>query len=189
MNWKKAGLAGLALAVGCASSVQSDSGDADGSCVRTSGQLGPDATLAAHAGNYRLTLVWRGDAGDIASVHGGLVLHPQVRGFESLGNASTPLYGTADVDLESIGAHRVGDTVSDAPDGPGVLVLEFDRDGARNVLLRLGSAANRRDSMLTDGAYTVLVVHEIAADGFSGSWRSGSHTSDSRGHFCATKTP
>lgn len=182
----------MALAVGCASSVQSVWGNGvetgSPSCVPSSGQLERDATLAAHAGSYRLTLVRRGDAVAIASVSGALVLYPQVPGFESLGSASTPLYGTADIDLGAAGAHRVGDIGSDAVDGPGVLVLEFDRDGERNILLRLGSAANRRDTMLADGAYTVLVVHEIRADGFSGSWRSGSHTADSHGHFCAKRT-
>lgn len=183
----------MALAVGCGSPGQSVSGDAVEtgfpSCVPSSGQLGPDATLAAHAGSYRLTLVRRGEAVDIASVSGALVLYPQLPGFESLGGASTPLYGTADIDLGAVGAHRVGDTDSDAAEGPGVLVLEFDRDGARKILLRLGSAANRRDSMLADGAYTVLAVHQISANGFSGRWLSGSHTSESRGRFCATRTP
>ena len=104
-----------------------------------------------------------------------------------LGNASTPLYGTAHVDLKAVGAHRVGDIGSYAPDAPGVLALEFVRDGARYILLRFGSAANRRDTMLYDGAYTVLEVHEISADGFSGSWRSGSNSSRAGGHFCATR--
>ena len=76
-----------------------------------------------------MTLVRRGDAGEVASVRGALVLYPQAPGFETLGNASTPLYGTADVDLGAIGAHRAGDTLSDAAEGPGVLVLEFERAG------------------------------------------------------------
>ncbi|MDE0224379.1 MAG: hypothetical protein OXP28_04500 [Gammaproteobacteria bacterium] len=186
----KAGLAGLALAVGCSGSVQSVSGEAVEtvfpSCVPTSGRLGSEATLAAHAGSYRLTLVRPGDP--VASVRGNLVLYPQVAGFESLGKASTPLYGTADVRLGSVGALRVGDTESDAAEAPGVLVLEFDRAGARNILLRLGSAANRRDRMLYDGAYTVLEVKEISVEGFSGSWRSGSDATPVGGHFCASQS-
>lgn len=183
----------MALAVCCAGFVQAVPCDAVEaslpSCVPTSAQLGRDATLAAHAGSYQVTLVRRDDAVDTASVRGSLVLYPQVLGFETLGNASTPLFGTADVNLGAVGAHRVGDTLSDSAAGPGVLVLEFERAGVKVILLRLGAAANRRDTMLADGAYTVMVVHEISADGFSGSWRSGSHSSRSGGYFCATRTP
>lgn len=158
-------------------------------CAPTAGRLGSAATLASGVGRYELTLVRRADAGDIASAAGTLVLYRQVPGLEALGNASTPLYGTADVDLAAVGAHRPGDTASDAPDAPGVLVLESNRAGARNILLRLGSAANRRDTMLYDGAYTVLEVHEISADGFSGTWRSGSNSTRADGYFCAVRSP
>ncbi len=145
-----------------------------------------EATLADHAGHYRLTLVEQTDA---ASAQGNLVLYRQVPGLETLGKSTTPLYGTTDVDMEAVGGYRVRGAGSDAADAPGVLVLEFDRAGTRNILLRLGSAANRRDTMLPDGAYTVMQVHEISADGFSGSWRIGSSLSRSTGHFCATRRP
>ena len=181
----------MALAVGCSGTAQSVPGDAAEvvfpSCVPTSGRLGPEATLASHAGTYQLTMVRADDPA--AAVRGALVLYPQVERFGSLGKASTPLYGATDVRLGPLGAHRVGDTDSDAAEAPGVLVLEFDRAGARNILLRLGSAANRRDTMLPDGAYTVMQVREISTDGFSGSWRSGSPSSRSVGHFCATRRP
>ena len=177
---------------GCSTFAQSVAGDAVEtvipSCDPTAGRLGSDATLAAGVGRYELNLVQRVDAVDIASASGTLVLYRQAPGLEALGNASTPLYGTAEVDLGVVGAHRVGDTGSDASDAPGVLVLEFNRAGARNILLRLGSAANRRDTMLYDGAYTVLEVHEISADGFSGSWRSGSNSSRADGYFCAIRS-
>lgn len=176
---------------GCSTLAQSVAEDAVATgvpfCAPTTSRLGPGATLASAGGRYELTLVRRVDAADIASAAGTLVLHMQVPGLESLGNASTPLYGTAEVDLEAVGAHRVGDTASDAPDAPGVLVLESNRAGARNILLRLGSAANRRDTMRYDGAYTVLEVHEISAGGFSGSWRSGSDSTRVGGYFCAIR--
>ena len=174
---------------GCSTLAQSVAEDAvetvTPSCVPTAGRLGSAATLASGVGRYELTLVRRTDGVDIASASGTLVLYRQVPGLEALGSASTPLYGTAEMDLAAVGAHRVGDTASDAPDAPGVLVLESSRAGARNILLRLGSAANRRDTMLYDGAYTVLEVHEISAGGFSGSWRSGSNSTRAGGHFCA----
>ena len=114
------------------------------------------------------------------------MLHEQVTGQETLGPASTPLYGNADLDLEKVHAHRVGDIGSEAARAPGVLVLEFDRAGVRHIFLRLGSAANRRDRMLPDGAYTVMEVIEISTDGFAGSWRSGSNAVRVGGYFCAT---
>ena len=180
------------MAVGCSTFGQSVAGDAVQAglspCVAPSGLLAPDATLAADAGRYQLTLVQRVDAVDVGSARGTLALYRQAPGLETLGNASTPLYGTADVNLKAVGAHLVSDTTSYAPDAPGVLVLEFDRDGARNILLRFGSAANRRDTMLYDGAYTVLEVHEIFTDGFSGRWRSGVSRSRAGGYFCATRS-
>ena len=193
MNLNRSGLAGLAVVAGCWNFAQSSAGDlvetVIPSCAPTAGRLGSAATLASGVGRYELTLVQRVDAVDIASASGTLVLYRQVPGLEALGSASTPLYGTAEVDLGAVGAHRVGDTGTDAPEAPGVLVLESNRAGARNILLRFGSAANRRDTMLYDGAYTVLEVHEISADGFSGSWRSGSNSSRSEGYFCAIRSP
>ena len=41
--------------------------------------------------------------------------------------------------------------------------------------------------MLFDGAYTVLEVREIAADGFAGTWRSGLRLSHLEGYFCARR--
>ncbi len=189
---KKTVLAGCVLAVGCSTFDQSVAGDVVQTvftpCAPPSGRLGSDSTLATHVGRYELTLVQRADAVDIGSARGTLVLYRQAPGLEMLGHASTPLYGTADVNLTAVGGHVVGDAGSDAPDAPGVLVLESDRAGARNILLRFGSAANRRDMMLYDGAYTVLQVHEISADDFSGSWRSGARSSRASGYFCAIRS-
>ena len=180
-------MAGLAVAVGCSTFGQ-PAETVFPPCAPPAGRLGSDATLVTHVGRYRLTLVQRVDAVDIGSARGTLTLYRQVPGLDALGNASTPLYGTADVNLKAVGAHHVGDTGSDAADAPGVLVLEFDRAGIRNILVRLGSAANRRDTMLYDGAYTALEVREITADGFSGSWRSGARSSRAGGYFCAIRS-
>ena len=147
------------------------------------------ATLVGAAGRYGLTLVETGDGA--RSVRGTLMLYRQAQGLDALGGASTPLYGATDANLRDVGAHRVGDTASVDPRAPGVLALEFDRDGKRVVLLRLGSDANRRDAMLYDGAYTVLEVRDVAADGFTGSWRSGPGTPPivraTGGYFCARR--
>ena len=123
---------GLAVVAGCSTLAQSVAEDgavetAMPSCGPTAGRLGSAATLASGVGRYELTLVRRVDAVDIASASGTLVLFRQVPGLEMLGSASTPLYGTVEVDLGAVGAHRVGDAASDAPDAPGVLVLESNR--------------------------------------------------------------
>ena len=105
--------------------------------------------------------------------------------MDSMGTASTPLFGFTDIELRAIGAHRVGNPASTDPSHPGVLVLESDFAGQRRILLRLGADANRRDSALFDGAYTLLDVRRIARDGFAGTWRSGVRTSHVGGYFCA----
>ena len=156
-------------------------------CMPTSGHLHPKVTLSDRAGQYRLTLIEVVNGTDARSAQGTLTLRQQPSGLESLGNSATPLYGFTDVNLRAVGAYEVGDPDSEDPQAPGVLVLESDRDGTRRILLRLGAHANRRDDMLFDGAYTVLEVREIVADGFAGTWRSGLRLSRIEGYFCAKR--
>ena len=147
-----------------------------------------DATLwQDRSGSYRLTLVKPSFGADGRSAQGTLTLLDAPKGLDSLGSASTPLYGFTDVDIKAVGAHRVGSLLSDDPQAPGVLVLEGNYTGERSILLRLGSTANQRDLIRYDGAYTVLEVHEISAAGFAGSWRSATFKSGTKGYFCATK--
>ncbi len=155
-------------------------------CEPASGRLPAGATLAGKAGSYRLTLVQVVDGVDAGSATGALTLRRQPPGLDSLGTASTPMYGFTDLDLRVVGAHRVGDPAGEDPKAPGVLVLESGRGGERRILLRLGADANRRDAALFDGAWTVLEVREIAADGFAGRWRSGVRLSRTEGYFCAS---
>ena len=154
------------------------------SCAPTAANLAPDGTLVGAHGRYRLALVAR--TGE--KVVGVLVLVASPPGREVLGLASTPLQGTLDIDLDQVGARRIGDPASTDPDAPGVLVLEFDRRGTRQVMLRIGSEADRVDQRLYDGAYTVLRVQQIDADGFAGAWESGVRSSVPTGHFCATRS-
>ena len=156
-------------------------------CEPTSSRLSPGATLAGKTGSYRLTLVEVVDSVDARSAAGALTLRRQPPGLDSLGTASTPLYGFTDLDLRAVGAHRVGDPAGTDPQAPGVLVLESGRGGKRRILLRLGADANRRDAALFDGAWTVLEVREIAADSFAGNWRSGVRLSRTQGYFCAKR--
>ena len=160
-------------------------------CEPTSARLPPGATLAGRAGTYRMTLVQVADSVDARSARGTLTLRPQPPGLglDSLGTSSTPLYGFTDADLRAVGAQRVGNPAGEDPKAPGVLVLESGDGGERRILLRLGADANRRDSALFDGAWTVLEVREIAAVGFAGSWRSGLRRLRTGGYFCAKKVP
>ena len=155
------------------------------SCMATSRSLSADESLAGRRGNYQLTLVEVVNGKDSRSVRGTLTLRKQPQGLESLGSASTPLYGFTDVDIKVVGAYRVGSLVSEDPQAPGVLVLEGNYSGERSILLRLGSIANRRDLKRYDGAYAVLEVGEITTNGFAGNWRSGKSGSRIEGYFCA----
>ena len=156
-------------------------------CEPTSSRLSSGATLAGKTGSYRLTLVEVVDSVDARSATGALTLRRQPPGLDSLGTASTPLYGFTDLDLRAVGAHRVGDPAGTDPKAPGVLVLESGRGGKRRILLRLGADANRRDAALFDGAWTVLEVREVSPEGFAGNWRSGVRLSRTQGYFCAKR--
>ena len=158
-------------------------------CEPVSGNLPPGATLAGRAGSYRLVLVQIVDGEEVRSAEGALTLRRQPPGLDSLGTASTPLFGFTDIDLRAVGAQRVGDPAGEDPQAPGVLVLESGDRGERRILLRLGADANRRDSALFDGAWTVLEVREIAAGGFAGRWRSGLRLARTGGCFEARKAP
>ena len=156
-------------------------------CAPVSARLAAGATLAGRIGTYGLALVEVRNGVHARRAQGVLTLLRQPPGLDRLKTASTPLYGFTDVDLRAVGAYRVGDPASKNPNAPGALVLESLHDGKRRILLRLGADANRRDEMLFDGAFTVLEVHKISGDGFTGNWRSGARLSRTGGYFCARR--
>lgn len=143
------------------------------------------------AGNYRLKLVATEGAKAAQSAEGTLGLQPYEGSLRvvTIGGirdtaASYVHYGSTDVDLEAVGAVRLGDLGSLDPLRPGVAVIE--RKGT--VTLRLGSDANRRDVARFDGGFTALQVGEVLRDGFTGSWRSGVGIQrSSAGYFCAVR--
>lgn len=152
-------------------------------CLPVEPALASDASLSAMAGAYRLTLATSGTPP--VSSEGMLTLEVLPEALQELGRARTPLGGSTDVDVEAVGALRLGDLGSNDPAAPGVLVIETD---GPSIILRLGSEPNRRDQVAFDGGYTVLTVHQIGADGFDGSWRSGSGVVVKEGYFCARAT-
>jgi hypothetical protein len=144
------------------------------------------------AGDYLVRLVADTGAKRGATTEGRLQLMPQDSALRRLelpdGSYSStytfPFYGTAGVDFAAVGAVTPGDPTSADPASPGVLVIE--RPG--QVMLRVGSEANRRGVRRFDGAFTVLRVQQVTAEGFAGTWESGVGLDQSGGHFCATRT-
>ncbi len=164
-------------------------------CVPPEGPLAADASLEGRAGDYRLTMVETVDDTPTRTVEGSLVLLTQVeslRRFEGSGGGSipgvtSPLFGSTGIDVEAVGAVRVGDLSSLDPAAPGVLVIESETGTSPSILLRFGSTANRRDLVRFDGGYAVLTVIELAAGSFGGTWSSGARGPDAEGFFCATR--
>lgn len=164
-------------------------------CVPPEGPLAAEASLAGRVGDYRLTMVERVDGTPTRTVEGSLVLLTQVAPFrlfegsggESIPGVTSPLFGSTDINLEAVGAVRVGDLSSLDPAAPGVLVIESETGTSPSILLRFGSEANRRDLVRFDGGYAVLTVIEIATGSFGGTWSSGVRGPDAEGFFCATE--
>ena len=164
-------------------------------CVRPEGVLATDGSLEGRVGDYRLTMVEEVDGTPTRRVQGSLVLLTQVESFRqfegsaggSIPGVTSPLFGSTDVNVEAVGAVRVGSLSSQDPASPGVLVIESETGTSPSILLRLGSDANRRDVVRFDGGYAVLAVVEITAESFSGTWSSGARGPGSEGFFCATQ--
>lgn len=157
-------------------------------CQAPESALAADATLAGSAGAYRLTLVGDGSGGKLQSASGTLVLAPSTFAANAYSPSSNPLSGATDINLRAVGAFSAGDPSSKDPAAPGVLVLESRHGDAPRILLRFGADANRPESPLFDGAYTVLEVRRITASGFAGIWRSAVDRLAASGHFCAWRS-
>ncbi len=154
------------------------------------------STAEGLAGQYRLTLVATRGERSGNTVQGRLWLHEQQSGLRSITipgagpipNATMPLYGATDTDLEGVGGLRLGDPMSLDPMSPGVAVLEqrgSEKDAHTEITLRLGSAANRRDVQAFDGGFMALYVRWIEEGRFGGAWASGVTGRESEGYFCA----
>ena len=169
-------------------------------CAPTEGTPAPSATLDGHAGAYALTLVATTGEQTGATAAGTLRLYPQqgelrqyaVAGAEPIPNVLVSLYGSAEVDLEAVGAFHAGELGALDPARPGVMVVERSGESqgraTKEIVLRLGAAGTRRDVQAFDGAYMALWVRAVSDDGFAGDWRSGLFASASRGYFCAVRT-
>jgi len=162
-------------------------------CVPPQGPLAADASLSDLPGTYLLTMVEEVDGSPSRTAEGLLSLRAQEAGLRQFSGSAggsiprviSPLYGSTDLDVEAVGAVRVGDLSSEDPASPGVLVIESATGAGASILIRLGSDANRRDLVRFDSGYTVLTVVEIDEGSFSGTWSSGARLPESSGFFCA----
>ncbi|MBA3345375.1 MAG: hypothetical protein H0T44_08760 [Gemmatimonadales bacterium] len=160
-------------------------------CAPVTSELSPGDSAGALAGEYRLRLVATSGAAKDSATEGRLRLRPYL-GLPRGTTSGHPLFGEAEIELGLVGAVEPGDIASDDPEAPGVLAIRrLPRGGERapaEIMLRLGSEANRRGVRRFDGGYTVLQLREITDRGFAGSWRSGAPQPRSGGFFCAWRS-
>ena len=189
---KLACLATLACTIGACSSRRVDMSASD--CSPADGSLAANASADGLSGDFRVVLVSTKGARAGEQVAGRLSLHQHDAELRQMKRASgevdpdveAPLYGTADVAFETVGALKLGDTMSMDPMKPGVIVLE-SHGGSTTITLRIGSLANQRDLVRFDGGYTALHVREVSDDSFAGNWASGVTGAESEGYFCAVR--
>ena len=186
----------LVFATACGGGEQGDDPEADGEavCEPVEGQLAGPVDAAALGGAYDLTLAATAgtQAGQQATGRLGLQAHAEdMQQVMVAGQADPesymPLFGRAQIDLESVGALMLGDLSSQDPMQPGVVMLVHRSDPV-SITLRLGSEANRRDVQRFDGGYTALRVQLIDGGNFYGTWASGVMSQESSGYFCAVRT-
>ena len=185
----------LAVLVSCRGAA---GGAAPEECAPSTEGSPASATAAALEGEYHLRLVATSGARTGSTVDGTLTLQPQSQALlyrSRPGGAPDttwrhPLYGSAEVDLAAVDAVELGSTTSMDPMQPGVLVME--RSAAtdttpNDVVIRLGSEANRRDRQRFDGGYMALRVRDAETERFTGTWSSGVTKERSAGYFCAVR--
>jgi hypothetical protein len=167
-------------------------------CGPSSGSLRRTASAVGLAGDYRLRLTATSGASAGQTAEAALRLRPvrdsAAREIVVLGVRDTtshaPLSGMTDLDPAAVGAARTGSLAAEDPQAPGVLVIERRpprAEAGTEIILRLGSDANRRGVARYDGGYFALDVRTVEPDRFAGSWASGSGVSTVGGYFCAER--
>ena len=168
-------------------------------CTAPSGVLPADASATGLAGTYRLQLVASRGARSGDSTSAELELVPVDDSLQTrpntLGVPDTtvryPLLGWTTIDPAAVGAIDTGQLESRDPAAPGVLVIERQTqrtEAPREILLRLGAAANRGGRVRFDGGYFVLTVLRLEGGRFDGTWASAGGRQGAGGHFCARRT-
>lgn len=137
-------------------------------------------------GYYAVTMTATSGAQEGATSTGTMTLRAVDSPEGSMSGYRRMYIGSMDMDLAGVGALQMGRLDSDDPDMPGVVVQVRNPDGTVDILLRLGSEANRTDRTRFDGGYTVLRVKGLTENAFGGNWTSGVSRTDAQGTFCAT---
>jgi hypothetical protein len=162
-------------------------------CTAVEGSLPAGARADGLEGEFRLTLVATRGARTGGSTSGTLHLR---RNDVGAGPAAAegvryPLYGGAELSLDSVGAVAPGDIGSTAAARPGVLVIEWRRAGQPadrdEIILRFGTEANAEGPQRFDGAHLSLFPATLTAGRFAGRWDSGTGQQQASGHFCAER--
>ena len=160
-------------------------------CAPVEGTLAPNTPADALAGKYRLALVAASGPAAGRTAAGRLTLRPfgaAPSPMPAAADTRYPLFGGAEVALAEVGAVAPGDIRGSDPARPGVLVLEWRRDGApagqNEITVRLGAEANRGGPPRFDGARMALFVTSVTPTRFAGRWESGGRAG---GYFCADR--
>jgi hypothetical protein len=170
-------------------------------CNQTSDTLAAGSTANDLGAEYELIIIGTSGAGAGRTVRGTLRLFAppdSLRPYRRSDNTphpylTIPLIGTAVIDLARVGGLEDGELRSRDPSAPGVAVEEWNRTYQGKTLtqitLRLGSDANRRNVIRTDGPSNELFVDRIDSSGFSGRWYATLGLSDyeAKGYFCAIR--
>ena len=189
---------GLLLTVAACHSTPPAAKPAADTCATPTGALPHEATAATLGGEYRLRLVATAGPRSGTSTDARLRLGPLPDSLQVaapvLGIRDTttryPLGGSVDLDPDAVGAVRTGDLSSADPAAPGVLVIErrpVAPDVPPSLMLRLGADANRRGVVRFDRGHFALTVRRLDADGFAGTWSSGTGVGGATGYFCAER--
>lgn len=169
-------------------------------CDTVAAQPATEMALSTLSGTYAVTFVATAGLRSGHTIAGQLTLRPQdpslVTTLPHDGTVITqPFIGQLDMELDSIGAVRMGDPMAADSSLPGVAFYVSHRPNgeASGVIGRVGSASNSRGPSGMDAGHFTLFVRRISADGIWGGWTSnpgagGFITPDARGHFCALRT-
>jgi hypothetical protein len=168
-------------------------------CKAAAGTLAADARAEGLAGDYKLTLVATTGPRSGSSVSGRMRLvryganNPRAtpRAGEPGANARYPIYGSADIPLDAVGAIAFGSIESMDAAAPGVLGIQWSSGPPSaptpEITLRFGADANRADLLPFDGSHMALFVRALTSTGFAGRWTSSDGARETTGYFCAER--
>lgn len=185
-------LALLLLGNACGGRNRSSAVSSAEECRAVESRIAANTPWDSLPGSWRLTLVSpSGTAGQ--SVQGTMTLHAQeaaLRRVERAGATavSVPVIGATDIALEQVGAVRLGDLNSTAPNQPGLAIWVSEAtDGNVSAVLRIGQEAIHSDLLRFDGGYTALYLRQVSANSIRGDWASGVTRKEASGYFCADR--